>query len=384
MKELYSVLPPFAPDYSGVASVFFGLGGSIVINGADGCIGNVTGYDEPRFYRSDEMIFSTGLREIHAITGDEKFILDRLKKENPKYVVLLSTPTSAIIGTDHKALSDTIEEKMGIPAYDFSTTGMNTYEKGASKALLTIAKKMLKPVDYKKNRSINIIGMIPLDYWNEPQLRCIEDIFKRRDIEINSCWTMGGSLKDIESSLKAQCNLVVSVAGIEAARYMKAKYDIDYVIGVPFGGPYEEWIVNKLLKGDDEYSYSKELVKKSSKKGRILIIGDQIWANSLREAIELEYNVEVVKVVSLFKMYSKLKRKCDRFIQSEEELESEMNENFYDLIIGDPIFKTFISEINNIEYCDVPHLAVSSRIHWDHNIYYIGEEGMDRIRKILD
>ena len=69
MKQLSLNLPPFAPDYSGVCSALFELGGMIVIHDACGCTGNYTGFDEPRWYGSSSGVYCSALRQIDAILG---------------------------------------------------------------------------------------------------------------------------------------------------------------------------------------------------------------------------------------------------------------------------------------------------------------------------
>ncbi|MCH3958424.1 MAG: hypothetical protein LKE51_02400 [Selenomonas sp.] len=51
MKGLRLYLPPFAPDTSGAASVFYPAGGMVVIIDAGGCAGNICGFDEPRWQK---------------------------------------------------------------------------------------------------------------------------------------------------------------------------------------------------------------------------------------------------------------------------------------------------------------------------------------------
>lgn len=43
-------------------------------------------------------------------------------------------------------------------------------------------------------------------------------------------------------------------------------------------------------------------------------------------------------------------------------------------MIGDPLFKRLLKRENDIMYVDVPHLAVSSRLHWRHGVQYVGKE----------
>jgi nitrogenase molybdenum-iron protein alpha/beta subunit len=383
MKGLYSVLPPFAPDYSGVSSVFFELGGVMVINGADGCTGNVTGYDEPRFYNSSACVCSSGLREIHAVTGDESFIIERLKNEKGEFVALASTPTPVVIGMDQMALAQKISSELGVPVYHFDTTGTYTYEKGASEALSTIAENMLIDTDEKIDDSVNLLGLTPLDYWNEAQLENIKGALRERGIHINSCWAMGSSLEEIRHSLKAKVNLVLSISALEAARIMKKKYDMPYVIGVPIGANYSDVVADEIKGNIDSDTKKKEIMKKASNVNKIIIIGDQVLSNSIRNAIKLEYDIEDIKVVSFFHMDRDLMEDTDEFIDSEDCFEELLKKSDFDLIIGDPLFKKFLSADEKKNYVELPHLAVSSRLYWDNYVCHTGEAGMEFLRKSI-
>ena len=57
MKGLRKYISPFSPDQSGTASVLFGYGGMLIIMDAGGCVGNVCGYDEPRWGGAKSAIF---------------------------------------------------------------------------------------------------------------------------------------------------------------------------------------------------------------------------------------------------------------------------------------------------------------------------------------
>ena len=45
MRGFYSILPTLSPDFSGVCSTLFELGGILAIHDAGGCTGTYTGYD---------------------------------------------------------------------------------------------------------------------------------------------------------------------------------------------------------------------------------------------------------------------------------------------------------------------------------------------------
>lgn len=103
-----------------------------------------------------------------------------------------------------------------------------------------------------------------------------------------------------------------------------------------------------------------------------LIIGDQVWTSSIREYLCVEKNFSLARSVSLFSLDREILTDDDYHADSEEEL-TEMIHSFRpDVIIGDPLFRSFVSD-NRTSFICVPHLAVSSRIHWDHDVIYAGE-----------
>lgn len=73
VRGLWKGLTPFAPDQSGAASVFYELGGILVICDAGGCTGNVCGFDEPRWFgnvvRSSVQVCETWMQSLEEMTG---------------------------------------------------------------------------------------------------------------------------------------------------------------------------------------------------------------------------------------------------------------------------------------------------------------------------
>jgi hypothetical protein len=44
-----------------------------------------------------------------------------------------------------------------------------------------------------------------------------------------------------------------------------------------------------------------------------------------------------------------------------------------DFLVGDPFYGKFISNFDKTNFIEIPHLAVSSRLYWDHKILYVGD-----------
>ena len=127
VRGLWKGLTPFAPDQSGAASVFYELGGILVICDAGGCTGNVCGFDEPRWFGERSAIFSAGLRDMDAILGrDDRLVAkltDAAEKIDANFAAVIGTPVPAVIATDYRALQRMCEKKTNLPILTVDTNG---------------------------------------------------------------------------------------------------------------------------------------------------------------------------------------------------------------------------------------------------------------------
>ena len=77
--NVYTSLPVYTGDVSGVCSALYELGGMIVIHDPSGCNSTYNTHDEIRWYDHPSLIFISGLKESDAIMGnDAKFINDNV------------------------------------------------------------------------------------------------------------------------------------------------------------------------------------------------------------------------------------------------------------------------------------------------------------------
>ncbi len=191
MKQTARIISTYSADTFGVCSALFELGGMVVMHAASGCNSTYTTHDEPRWYDMDSMIYISALSEMEAIMGDdEKLISDieeAAKSFHPKFIAVAGTPIPAMTGFDYEAVAELIEERTGIPAFGFATTGMNTYVHGASMALEGIARRFVeKNVEKTKNLSINILGLTPLDFSVNGAAESIEAFVEEAGFEVIS------------------------------------------------------------------------------------------------------------------------------------------------------------------------------------------------------
>jgi hypothetical protein len=377
MHKLCIKLPPFAPDYSGACSALFELGGLVVIHDASGCTGNYTGYDEPRWYGSKSYVFCSQLREINAVMGDDekliKKILDASADLAPRFIAILGSPVPMVIGADMQGIATEIENRSGIPSFGFSTTGLDYYDKGASSAFTAIAARFVKPVLKKKSGSMNILGLTPLDYSANRNAADMREFFASNGWEVLSAFTMdSGSddiLDDMERCAEAEVNLVVSSSGLPLAKYFKREHGIPFVCASPLGNESSKILANRLSSVGDVKTQSAD--KRRASGPRVLIVHEQIIANSIRDCLEADYQIPDATVATLFSFSDSIAREGDMNPPCEKDIANVLNRSF-DVVIADPLLRDLMPKDSPTRFIEFPHVAVSSKLYWNRYPEMIG------------
>ncbi len=372
MSKLCISLPPFAPDYSGAASALFELGGMIIIHDASGCTGNYTSFDEPRWFGSSSAVYCSGLRHMDAILGnDEKLIkeaADAAGSIKPKFIAVLGSPVPTVIGTDLKGVAKEIEAITGIPSIGLETKGLAYYGKGIRDATAEIMKIFATEKLKTRKGTVNILGMTPLDFHINGWEKKFKSLFEENGMEVIACYNMGLTLDDIRNSTAAELNIAVSQAGVQQAEYMKEKYGIPFVAVTPIGDGMTA--VEKARKALDKNFTA---YKSGAVTSDVLIAGDQIISNSIREYI-FERGGVPADVAVLFDCSPEFMSVNDKLIKDELQLRKLLNSGKYRTVVGDPMLKTIIDEDNlkSINFVSLPHVAVSSKVHWDEYKDFLG------------
>lgn len=358
MKGLRKYISPFAPDQSGATAVFCELGGLVVILDAGGCAGNVCGFDEPRWFDSKSAIFSAGLRDMDAILGRDDKLVEKIgkacKKIDGNFVAVIGTPVPAVIGTDYTALRRMIEKKTGFVAVTVDTNGMELYDDGVRKASLELF-RTFTGTDDSASRSetagtdplelLGVLGATPMDIVETEAPETIENYYKKKGWRQVSVYGMGAGLDAVRQAGQAKKNLVIAPAGLEAARYLKKKY----------GTPYEAEYPLAAIPGWD--AFWENVMQKERKK--VLIVHQQVLANTLRDAIRKESNAKVT-VASWFMLDKELKEDGDVHLREEDQWISLVREGGYDLIIGENLFMRAVSDYAG-DHINLTHFAVSGK-----------------------
>lgn len=392
MGKLCMTLPPFSPDYSGVCSALFSLNCLTVIHDGAGCTGNYTGYDEPRWYHSNSPIYCSGLREIDAILGDDEKLIQKvleavslLEKEGrrPELIALVGSPVPMVIGTDMEGIATELENRTGIRSFGFSATGLSYYPQGLEQVDRKLIRRILQERDGKEKRSekilqtasktaVNLLGASPLDFGKTATIEEMKNWLENRGYRINTCFWDCRSVAEIEQAVFADCNIVVSVAGLWLAEYMEQEYGIPYVMGLPYGSTYSEYWKKQL---DEKKRTAKKLSLNQNeiqpKNSEILIIGEQLQSSAIRDALEYQYG-RTADVAGICSWKPELAKAGDALMDSEADLEERLNREQYKLIIGDELYQGLLHSAK--EWKVYNHYAVSSKLGIERSYSLIGEK----------
>ena len=356
VRGLWKGLTPFAPDQSGAASVFYELGGILVICDAGGCTGNVCGFDEPRWFGERSAIFSAGLRDMDAILGrDDRLVAkltDAAEKIDANFAAVIGTPVPAVIATDYRALQRMCEKKTNLPILTVDTNGMELYDVGEEKAWLTLfktfagkdvasQKEASEEDDSSKKMKIGVLGLTPHDVSDLN----IEEKFRKSENENTHyiCYGMRAGIDKVKTAGSADKNLVVAPAALETAKYLEKEFGTPYEVGYPF--------VDELI---PELDYAGK---------KILIIHQQVIANAIRQEIRTrsdEQNTEVT-VASWFMMKSELSEEEDLSLKEEMDYCKLVQNGNYDIVFADENMRGLVPGFKGT-FVNIRHFAVSGKL----------------------
>ena len=383
MENLWITLTALAPDYSGVCSAMFDLGGICVIHDASGCTGNYTGYDEPRWYGSSSKIFCSGLREIDAVLGRDDRLIDNALKAgealHPTMYTVIGSPVPMVIGSDMKGIAREIENRSGVPAFGFDTNGLGLYNKGISMAMCELIKRFTKNTQEKTQRGINILGSNAIDFSANENAKDLIEKLQQWNFQVIGKMMMGARIEQIENLAKARVNLVVTESGMAAAKLLKKMFHIPYVVGMPIGDceDVRNMLEETLLDGEDR------ILKDEAQQGEILIVGEQVLGNSIRRAILNKKPDSKVTVGTLLGLDKTIAAEGDINIAGEEQLMELLDKAQFTTLVGDPLLGDLLAEDSNIRLVELPHVALSSKLYWDEMPELLKEEMNDLLDEIL-
>lgn len=260
--------------------------------------------------------------------------------------------------------------------------------------------------------SVNLLGVTPLDFSVNGNVDAMRKVFEDAGIPVNCCAAMGESFDSLRHIFRASVNVVVSSCGRRLARYMEQTAGIPYVEGTPIGAygaarlpelakeAYEKkrasverdshgamdgasgsaelpssrgasGSLRMLLakkKGDSEGIYlwkgNPAHDRWDVPDGQILIIGEEVFAQSLAAAIN-QLAPDCRHGLQAFAVWPDVDHGFP-----EDVLAELIRKSRY--IIGDPLYRTIPHDSKQNIFVDFPHEAYSGRIFRDQIPVFIG------------
>lgn len=258
--------------------------------------------------------------------------------------------------------------------------------------------------------SVNLLGVTPLDFSINGNVDALRKVFEKAGIPVNCCAAMGESFDSLRHIFRASVNVVVSSCGRRLARYMEQTAGIPYVEGTPIGA-YGADLLPELAKeayekkrasleeDSDGASGSAKLPssrgasgslrmllakKKGDSEGihlwkgnpahdrwdvpdgQILIIGEEVFAQSLAAAIN-QLTPDCRHGLQAFAVWPDVDHGFP-----EDVLAELIRKSRY--IIGDPLYRTIPHDSKQNTFVDFPHEAYSGRIFRDQIPVFIGKD----------
>lgn len=343
MKKLLKYISPLAPDDSGACAVLYELGGVVVICDAGGCTGNICGFDEPRWHEKKSALFSAGLRDMDAILGRDKRLIEKLGAAcrqlsalHPRFTAVIGTPVPAVIATDLHAVRRMAEKETGLPCLALDTDGTAYYDTGAEKAYLALFETFAQePCPVRKGK-LGVLGATPLDLGLTRADRLTAALRAEGWDEV-ICMGLDSGVDEITAAASCERLLAISPAGLKAAEYLSAKFGTPFTVGCPLL-PEETVQAASALNGK-----------------RVLIIHQQFAANALREKL----TGCTCDCATWFQFHRKYAQAGDFRITGEDTLREKAAQ--YDVIIADRDLMRMLPDYKGVRI-DFPHYAVSARL----------------------
>lgn len=296
----------------------------------------------------------SGASSEDVITGTRSRILDAFEEVSsrfdPKFVLFSAGPCGAMIGTDLEEIAETVTRERGLPAAAVNLTGQKPYDIGLSKTLEAMAKLLAKPMA-REAGTVNLLGGSALDW-------------APGDVEQGKAWLEGQGLRvlaqpggkvtaaQLETMAKAQINLVTTVSGLAAARYLQTQFGTPYIAMTPFGSANCARILEALDTGLQPQVGIPEAPAEA------LIIGEQLTANAIRLELEASGVVKAADVATFYSLDKAFARPNDRRIRGEDGARELLQSGGYRLVLADPLLRCFAPA--GSKWVDLRHRAFNT------------------------
>jgi nitrogenase molybdenum-cofactor synthesis protein NifE len=263
---------------------------------------------------------------------------------------------------------------------------------------------------------VNILGVTPLDFSVTGNAEGLVQFFEQNGCTVVSSWAMNDALEQLSQAGTADVNVVVSASGLLPAEKLHNVYGTPYVTGLPLGkNPscslldrvYEAAGAEKLRKWNTDVHAEPSAQYRAAASGipllddaclpadawkalhrdsgygcirkrespfktiqpvladdpgqLVYIIGEPVFASSLRACLEQDYGARNVRIICPLEETCGVLRECD--LHTDEEDDFAAAAEIADVVIADPVYRRILPRGKSVQFVDFPHEAYSGRLY---------------------
>ena len=173
-------------------------------------------------------------------------------------------------------------------------------------------------------------------------------------------------MEDLKNAAKAEVNVAISRFGFLIAKYMEETYGIPYLAGFPAGETVKKQWFEMLRtvcnsKQSVLFKVEREQEQIEKRKENLLIIGEQMISNGIRNALKLEFGYENIVVGSIYGMEKMLSKEGDLDLKEEKKIREAINLPQFEMIVGDPLMQRLL-ERGEKTFLPFAQYGVSSKL----------------------
>ncbi len=178
--------------------------------------------------KGNDSVYSIALKEKDVVFGAQKKVEKAIKQiieiENPDAIMIVTTCVPELIGEDYSSIEYSLSEEVDIPIFVVNTEHFkcNSHIPGMTRALKSLGIAMSKS---EIQDGVNILGHRQAEVEKTELVKILKD----NNIKINTVIPSKCDIEDIKNASSAKLNIVTDMIALDLAKYMKKKFDIDYI-----------------------------------------------------------------------------------------------------------------------------------------------------------
>lgn len=386
-----SPLPAAYPDFHGILSTFQQLNVYLFLITPGGCVNGMTEICESKnFYQLKQSRFN----DVQLAMGMESSIINGICQDFSKsmhsFAFLTSSAVPTAVGMDVRQISTQLRLK-GIPNLYLPSDGFTPAQIGISRAFLEVGKRFVIPPK-KHSNQVNILGFSPAVFGPADKITDGLSYLKKEGYT----WYLWGTgeIRDIGESAQAALNWVISSEGLALAEWMKKRWNIPYITGIPIGKmEVRHWLNELRRKTENMQSVNDDgmdaELKTEAPCKNILIIAEPVLARSIQTFLQTKWpDLQTVIAVytpvnALWVWYQQLYPDQDYCCFSSID-QLQLLVDPADAIIADPIYRESLSgNLQTRPWLSLPDPIVSGNAGKQTFYKIFGEKGAVYLEKGL-